>query len=279
MKAPKTRLFLILISLTAIALAVNFLNSDDDYVTLKGEIFSTHYLIKYQTSATSKLNPQEIQTAIDKELARIDWMASSWKDESEISRYNRAEKKEDFPISDELKSLIHRSREIEQLTDGAFNIEYQKGKLDISGITEGYAMESIAAYLTEDLGITSFLVDIGGEVKAKGVNPKGEAWSVGIFIPPSHQHIVTPKIALNNTSIATSGTYFKGNHIIDPLTGNAVSNSLISASVIHASTTIADALATALFVMGSEKGLAWANKNKVQAIFILQNGTILYSDK
>jgi thiamine biosynthesis lipoprotein len=173
--------------------------------------------------------------------------------------------------------LIERSREIERLTGGAFNIEHEKGRLDLSGIAKGYAVDSIAEYLTEDLGIGSFLVDIGGEIKVRGVNPNGEAWNIGIFIPPGHEAIKPPRVRLEDNSIATSGRYFKGGHITDPKTGKIVSHSLISVSVINASNTTADAIATALYVMGSKKGLPWARDHQIHAIFILEDATILKS--
>lgn len=135
-------------------------------------------------------------------------------------------------------------------------------------------MDRIVEYLAEDLGTESFLVDLGGKIKAKGSNSKGETWNVGIFIPLGHEAIKPPRVRLEDCSIATSGRYFKGSHIIEPETGKAVGHSLISASVIHPSNTTADALATALYVTGSNKGLPWARDHQINAIFILDDGTI-----
>ncbi|MFT6794240.1 MAG: thiamine biosynthesis lipoprotein [Rubritalea sp.] len=281
MKARTPRLLIFLIMLTAMTIVGYLILVDENYAfeKLEGEIFSTHYQVTYQQNAALKLDPRDIQSAIEKELNRIDWIASSWKKESELSRYNRSANKEEFLLSGDLKWLIERSREIEQLTAGAFNIEQDKGNLDLSGIAKGYAVDRIAEYLTEDLGIESFLVDIGGEINAKGINPKGEVWNVGIFIPPGHDAIKSPRFRLEDSSIATSGRYFKGSHITDPETGKAVSHSLISVSVINTSNTNADALATALYVMGSKKGLTWARDHQIRAIFILGDGTILKSQQ
>mgnify|MGYP006072643273 CR=1 FL=1 len=281
MKARTPRLLIFLIMLTAMTIVGYLILKDENYAfeKLEGEIFSTHYQVTYQPNAALKLDPRDIQSAIEKELNRIDWIASSWKKESELSRYNRSANKEEFLLSSDLKWLIERSREIEQLTAGAFNIEQDKGNLDLSGIAKGYAVDRIAEYLTEDLGIESFLVDIGGEINAKGINPMGEVWNVGIFIPPGHDAIKSPRFRLEDSSIATSGRYFKGSHITDPETGKAVSHSLISVSVINTSNTNADALATALYVMGSKKGLTWARDHQIRAIFILGDGTILKSQQ
>ena len=246
------------------------------YQTLEGEIFATDYRIIYRADSSLELSPQQIQSAIDLALDRIDWIASTWKDASELSRYNRAEDKAAFPLSEELATLLKHSNEIVQLTDGAFNIEYKKGVLDLSGIAKGYAVDQIAEYLGTTLAIDSYLVDIGGEVKAQGVNAKGAPWRVGIFIPPEHASITPPRVELKDSAIATSGSYFKGDHIIDPATGEAVINPLLSASVINPSGTTADALATALYVMGLEQGMDWARQHQLRAIFILEDGRIFH---
>lgn len=281
MIANKKRLLVFFFTLSAFAIVCfQFIVNDDKYETLEGEIFSTHYKVTYKSTNSLKLNPDEIQSAIEKELNRIDLIASSWKSESELSRYNQAANKEEFILSKDLKFLLEHSEEIKQLTNGAFDIEYKKGQLDLSAIAKGYAVDCIARYLQDELGIQSFLVDIGGEIKAKGTNSMGKSWSVGIFIPPGFpacESIKSPRILLNETSIATSGRYFKGSHIIDPKSGKAVSNSLVSMSVIHPSCSTADALVTALFVMGSNKGIAWAREHKIHAIAIDEDGSILRS--
>ncbi|MGB2351911.1 MAG: FAD:protein FMN transferase, partial [Akkermansiaceae bacterium] len=78
-------------------------------------------------------------------------------------------------------------------------------------------------------------------------------------------------------SMATSGQYFKQSHIRNAAADHAADNDLLSCSVIHPSNATADALATALYVMGAEAGLAWANENKIKAIFIKNDGTIVRS--
>ncbi len=244
------------------------------YETLEGEIFSTHYRIIYHADRSLALSPRQIQSAIDQELDRIDWIASTWKDESELSRYNRAADKSAFPLSADLGLLLQHSRDIEKRTDGAFNVEYKEGFIDLSGIAKGYAVDRIADYLGSTLAIDSFLINIGGEVKARGVNAKGEPWRVGIFVPPEYPSISPPRIELRNQAIGTSGSYFKGNHIFDPVTQEAVINPLLSASVIAPTSTTADALATALYVMGLEKGMDWARRHQIHAIFILEDGRI-----
>lgn len=252
-----------------------FLEKDDGYRSIEGEIFATSYRITYRQNGRPSSSTSAIRSAVETQLRRIDRIASGWKEDSEVSRYNRSQQKETFLLSAELKAMINRSREIEKMTGEAFKIDYEAGKLDLSAIAKGYAVDQIAAYFERELKIDSFLVEIGGEVKARGKNPKGEFWKVGIYIPDSHSSIHSPKVRLQNTSIATSGRYFKGNHIIDPATGKPSASSLLSTSVIAPSNTTADALATALHVMGPEAGPIWAREHHIHAIFILDDGTIL----
>jgi len=240
---------------------------------LEGGIFATHYRITYLGDAAI----DRVRAAVQTELERIDGMASTWKPESELMRYNRAEDKASFPLSAELSGLLQRAGEIKQWTDGAFDVEFHPGQIDLSAIAKGYAVDRITELLAREFGISSCLVDIGGEVRVQGDGPRGSHWNVGIYVPSStgQPAIEPPRLELRNTSIATSGTYFKGRHIIDPHDGHAVQGDLISASVIHPSNTTADALATALYVMGAEQGMKWAEANKVHALFLLADGSIL----
>jgi thiamine biosynthesis lipoprotein len=223
------------------------------------------------------MEAEDIQAEVEKALQRIDQMASTWKPDSEISRYNRAVSKDGFQLSDELREIMTLSEQLKVSTGGAFDIHHQGEEIDVSAIAKGYAVDRIADYLHDDLDIQDFLVEIGGEVKARGNNAKAKPWKVAIYIPPSHAHIVGPRVTLNNTSMATSGQYFKENHIKNAETGHAPDHDLLSCSVIHPSNATADALATALYVMGAEAGLAWADQNEVEAIFIKSDGSIIKS--
>ena len=176
-----------------------------------------------------------------------------------------------------MREIITLSEQLKVSTGGAFDIHHQGEEIDVSAIAKGYAVDRIADYLHDDLDIQDFLVEIGGEVKARGHNAKADPWKVGIYIPPSHSHIVGPRVTLSNTSMATSGQYFKEGHIKNATTGSVPDHDLLSCSVIHPSNTSADALATALYVMGCEAGLAWAEENKIKAIFIRNDGTVIKS--
>jgi thiamine biosynthesis lipoprotein len=153
--------------------------------------------------------------------------------------------------------------------------------LNLASIAKGYAVDKIAE-LIEHQGIKNFLVEIGGEVYAAGTKVDGQPWKIGINTPrPDAPHDKVYKaIIIRNKAFATSGDYrnfFEINgkrysHIIDPRTGYPVDNGVVSVSVIAESCTFADGLATALMVMGPEKGMALVNRlDRVESLIIVRN--------
>lgn len=244
------------------------------YQQIEGKIFGTHYRITYLGGPA----PETVQATVKRRLERIDWIASTWKAESELMRYNRAPDRSAFQRSPELEALMELSEHIRVWTGGAFDIDYDKdGKADLSAMAKGYAVDQICDLLITEFDLQSCLVEIGGEIKVHGPGPKGADWTVEVFLPRRAKStlIETPRLRLRDTSIATSGPTFKGHHLIDPDTGEAARPHLLSASVIHHSNATADALATALYVMGPEKGMAWASDNRIHVLFILEDGSIL----
>jgi FAD:protein FMN transferase len=135
--------------------------------------------------------------------------------------------------------------------------------LDFNAIAQGYTVDILAAYL-ESKGITDYLVELGGEVKAKGKKSKQSYWTVGIDQPneePIDGRPLQSVIQLKDRALATSGNYRKfyvedgekRAHIIDPRTGYPAKHNLLSATVLAADCATADAYATAFMVMGMEK--------------------------
>jgi thiamine biosynthesis lipoprotein len=145
---------------------------------------------------------------------------------------------------------------------------------DLSGIAKGYAVDEIAAYFNRQ-GFSRYLVEIGGEIRARGVNERGLPWQVGIEMPDRSgriQRIVT----LREGAMATSGDYrrffekdgIRYAHAIDPRTGKPVRHALASVTVIHASCCYADAMATAIQVLGPEAGYQLALDENLAAYLI-----------
>lgn len=150
--------------------------------------------------------------------------------------------------------------------------------IDLSAIAKGYAVDVIADYL-DDLGINNYMVEIGGEIKTKGINSGNKIWHIGIEKPLDDQRSVQTVISLNNIGMATSGdyrNYFEENgirysHTIDPSTGKPITHKLASVTVLHPSTMTADAMATALLVLGPERGFELALKENLAALFIVHD--------
>lgn len=147
-------------------------------------------------------------------------------------------------------------------------------KLDLSGIAKGHAVDRISLRLARE-GATSHLFEIGGELKGVGVKPDGRPWWVELETPPG---LETPRTiaALYGLAMATSAgarrhfvhegqTY---SHTIDGRTGRPVTHGMVSVSVLHESAMVADALATALTVMGPEDGPAHAEAAGIAAIMV-----------
>ncbi len=151
-------------------------------------------------------------------------------------------------------------------------------RVDLSGIAKGHAVDLVAERL-EAAGFDSYLIDVGGELKARGRKADGAIWRVGIERPVPGEHQVQRVVTLEGGAIATSGDYRnfferggrRYSHTIDPRTGRPVEHTLASVSVIADSAMTADSLSTALMVMGPEEGLALAESLELPALFLLRS--------
>ncbi|PSL04324.1 FAD:protein FMN transferase [Cecembia rubra] len=153
-------------------------------------------------------------------------------------------------------------------------------KLDFSANAKGYGVDVIADFLYSK-GIANYLVEIGGELVARGVNENGEIWKVGVTRPEElgNADQLYSIIALDNKAMATSGNYRnyyevdgqKISHTINPATGRPVKHGLLSATVVAADCMTADALATAMMVMGTDKAIELQKKQGDFEIFLIFN--------
>lgn len=152
--------------------------------------------------------------------------------------------------------------------------------VDLSAIAKGYGVDAVALFL-EKQGHSRYMVEIGGEVRAKGTNPSNQPWRIGIEKPQDiDQQDIELVIPLHNMSMATSGNYrnfimVQGKrvpHIIDARTGIPVMHGLASVTVLHPSCMTADALATGMFVLGSNEGLRLAEREKLAVLFLEPQG-------
>ena len=142
---------------------------------------------------------------------------------------------------------------------------YDEVNFDLAAVAKGYGVDAVAKTL-DNLDIQSYLVEIGGEIYAKGYNEKGEKWKIGVDKPELNNFEsdkIQKVIQISNCAVATSGNYRNYyfyqdkfySHTIDPKTGKPVEHNLASVTIIAPTCAYADALATAVLVLGVEKGL------------------------
>ena len=175
-----------------------------------------------------------------------------------------------------------------QLVDHKVVKDDPRVQIDGGAVAKGQACDMIAEVLREH-GCTNYLVDIGGEVVAHGVNDKGQAWHIGITKPNINnegaQEELQEILAVSDICMATSGNYRnyyyadgeRRSHTIDPRTGYPVQHSLFSATVVSSTCMRADALATACMVLGAEEALAMIARAEDAACYFIvaQNDSLV----
>lgn len=155
--------------------------------------------------------------------------------------------------------------------------------LDFNAFAQGYSVDVVSEFLTSK-AISSYMVEIGGEVYAKGKKPDGSNWKVGIEKPIDNKETENPLkaiVKLENMAIATSGNYrrfvvedgIKYAHHIDPKTGYPTKNNLLSASIFSPECISSDANATGVLVMGLEKAKVFLEQHKELQAYLI------YSDE
>jgi FAD:protein FMN transferase len=151
--------------------------------------------------------------------------------------------------------------------------------IDLSGIAKGYAADQLSDLLTSQ-GLVDHMVEIGGELRASGTNARGSHWVIAIEKPVNLARSIFTTLPLKNLGMATSGDYrnyrevdgLRFSHTIDPRTGRPIDHQLASVTVLHQSAALADALATAINVVGPEEGMSLAERQKLMVLFIIRSG-------
>lgn len=268
-----------------------------------------------------------VETAIEAELELVDAAMSTWREDSEISAFNRHHETTPFALSADTAAVLAEALRIGDLTGGAFDItvgplveawgfgaaaaeeppteaelralEASTGldklrldpgagtitkrdpavEVDLSGIAKGYAVDRVAEAL-ETLGHERYMVEVGGEVRARGRNPVGEPWRIGIERPDSARGRLQRIVPLLDAALATSGDYRnfrvvdgeRSTHILDPREGRPIHHRLASVTVLHPSCTTADALATGLMVLGPDDALALAERHDLAVLLLVRDG-------
>ncbi len=190
-------------------------------------------------------------------LASVDERFSTYKEDSEISRFNRGELSlaAASPLLHEVFALGEKAK---KETDGYFDIRRPDGNIDPSGMVKGWAILNTAKLL-HDAGCEDFFINAGGDIAMNGNPPAGGAedkeWSVGIRNPFNLLEIVKV-VYPRGKGVATSGSYIRGDHIYNPLRPEEKLHDIVSITIIGPDVLAADLLATAAFAMGRQ-GIAF----------------------
>jgi thiamine biosynthesis lipoprotein len=190
------------------------------------------------------------------------------------------------PGPDAVAAALAQRASRQPLLDRAQRRLYQPGgaMLDLSSVAKGYAVDCLALRL-EALGVRHYLVEAGGELRGAGVKADGQPWWVeleGVPDAPADQAVPQSVAALHGLAVATSGDYRRyydyqpsharrrASHTLDPRSGYPIANDVASVTVLAPACMTADALSTALTVMGVDAGLPFAEQRGLAARFLLR---------
>jgi thiamine biosynthesis lipoprotein len=209
-------------------------------------------------------------------LRFVDATFSTYREDSEICRLDAGtlSRADAHPL---VRDVLARCERLRRATDGYFDVRSPlPGRTDPAGLVKGWALER-AAHLLARRGARRFAINAGGDVCVRGTPPGARAWHVGIQHPWRRDRLAAV-LALRDIAVATSGTYERGAHIVDPHTG-APPSGVRSVTVVGPDLGTADAYATAAFAMGA-RGPAWtARLRGYAAMTILADDRVLKTER
>ncbi len=230
-------------------------------------------------------------TAAYAEVERLESLLSTFRPESELSRVNREAASQPVPVSSDTLACVRAALQWAEDSDGAFDPTRREGgyrqvrldeeagtiaferaglNLDLGGIGKGYALDRAAAVL-EQHGIHQALLNFGGQILALDPPPGREGWIVAVRDPEQPESWLGG-YRLQRGSISTSALYERAGHIVDPRTGEPV-ESFGSATVLAANATDADALSTAVSVLGAERSrVLFEGRASTSLLFVDEKG-------
>jgi FAD:protein FMN transferase len=277
-------------------------------------------------SALPEPERARVQDAIERQLARVNELMSTYLPSSELSRFNQWASREPFQLSAETFEVFQVARRVGSLSSGAFDVTVgpvvnawgfgPPGKpahppsdveldqlkagvgwdkivleeahsairkirpdvyCDLSAVAKGYGVDRVSATLS-GLGYFEHMVEVGGEVRARGRNAEGQPWRIGVEKPLEGGRAVQRTLPLENLAMATSGDYRnyyeeggrRVSHEIDPRTARPIGHRLASVTVVTGRCVEADAFATALIVLGEEEGYRLAVEQNLAALFLVR---------
>ena len=283
----------------------------------------TTYTVKIAVTDDKNEEAASLSQIIQDNLDDINEKMSTYRPDSELSRFNQHTDSSPFPVSPEMLDVFSMARQVSDESEGAFDVTvgplvdawgfgpknnrdqtptdeelialqqrvgYQKIQInpatcslsksapdiqcDLSAIAKGYAVDRVAEAI-ESTGYANYMVEVGGEVRTKGLSDTGHPWRIAIEKPVPDAREPDLIVPMSGLSLASSGDYrnFRPldglSHTIDPSTGRPIAHKLAAVSVLHAECAMADAYATAMMAMGPEKGMALAETRNLAAVFYL----------
>lgn len=198
-------------------------------------------------------------------------------------------KHKDFiPIQDDIvdcSRLINYQDIVIDKKNGTAYLQHENQSVDLGGIAKGYAADEVKRILLQ-VGVNCAMINLGGNIITIGKKPDRSPWKIGIQNPLALTGEYIGTITVDNQTIVTSGVnerFFvksgiRYHHLLDPRSGEPARNGLLSVTVVCDKSIEADALTTALFVLGMEKGISLLKYFAVEAIFLTDEGQIYITD-
>lgn len=318
--------------LTLLVLLGGFFSCEDAASTrtlvFDGPTMGTHYTVKVR-GLPPGLEREDLAQAITHTLEQVDRRMSTYREDSELSRFNQTSSTDWVMVSKPLAAVVAEALHISKMSDGAFDVtvgplvnlwgfgpdqaldapptaeaihavrtrvdytaihsrsapaalrkENAAMYVDLSAIAKGYGVDQVAQLLVAR-GIDDYMVEIGGEVRAKGESARQRPWRIGIEKPAPDRRVVQEIIELRDAAVATSGDYRnffehggrRFSHTINPRTGRPVTHGLASVTVVDGSAMRADGISTTLMVLGPESGYELALRENLAALFLVKKET------
>ncbi len=223
--------------------------------------------------------PPGVADAVFLWFHRVDEMFSTWRPDSEVSRLGRGEL-ELADASPDVRTVLELGEHVRQESRGAFDVGFGAdprvtpregfGPVDPSGIVKGWALQRAADQLRAT-GVENFTINAGGDVLTAGRPDAGQPWRIGIQHPWQRDRVAMV-LGVSDLGVATSGRYERGDHVIDPRSGEPATG-LMSVTVVEEDLALADAYATAALVMGAD-GHDWLADHRLAAATISDEGVV-----
>jgi len=206
-------------------------------------------------------------------LHAVDARFSTYRPDSEVSRFGRGELRPD-ELSPDLAHVLDACEDLRTFTHGYFDA-YAAGTFDPSGYVKGWSVQ-VASHRLVAAGARDHCINAGGDVIARGTGDDGKPWRIGIR-HPFHADQVAWVLAGTDLAVATSGTYERGGHVIDPYRG-VPATGLRSVTVTGPDLALADAYATAALAMGERAHAFLAGLDGYECVIVSTDGEAWRSD-